>query len=158
MTGLSGAGKSTIANALRSKLDCPMVILDGDSVRNGLCKDLGFSLADRRENIRRIAEAAALINDAGISVIVACISPVEKDRALARSIVGKPFKLLYVSTPLTVCEQRDVKGLYAKVRAGILTDFTGITAPYEVPVCPDMCVGTDCAVEEVVSKIITQIG
>jgi adenylyl-sulfate kinase len=156
MTGLSGAGKSTIAEALKDKLNC--TILDGDVVRNGLCKGLGFSAEDRKENIRRIAEVAKLMNGAGLNIIVACISPYDADRQMAREIVGAPFKLLHVCTPLDVCEQRDVKGLYAKVRSGKLAEFTGISSPYEVPYCAELTINTiDCTVEEAVTKIISQI-
>jgi adenylyl-sulfate kinase len=156
MTGLSGAGKSTIAEALKDKLNC--TILDGDVVRNGLCKGLGFSAEDRKENIRRIAEVAKLMNGVGLNIIVACISPYDADRQMAREIVGAPFKLLHVCTPLDVCEQRDVKGLYAKVRSGKLAEFTGISAPYEVPHCAELTINTiDCTVEEAVTKIISQI-
>ncbi|UTH73303.1 adenylyl-sulfate kinase [Chromobacterium sp. IIBBL 290-4] len=137
MTGLSGAGKSTIAYALERRLiddGFSAVALDGDNLRHGLNRDLGFSHQDRSENIRRLAEVAGLMNDAGLIVIVACISPLREDRERARGIVGETrFAEVYVSTSLAVCEQRDCKGLYAKARSGEIVQFTGISAPYEAP-------------------------
>ncbi|OHX16392.1 adenylyl-sulfate kinase [Chromobacterium sphagni] len=137
LTGLSGAGKSTIAYELEARLvrsGFSAVVLDGDNLRHGLNRNLGFSAAERQENIRRVAEVARLMNDAGLIVISACISPLCSDREAARGIVGEhKFAEVYVSTPLAICEQRDCKGLYAKARAGELAQFTGISAPYEAP-------------------------
>ena len=140
LTGLSGAGKSTLANALEVALHergLRTYVLDGDNVRHGLNRDLGFSDADRVENIRRIAEAAALMMDAGLVVIVACISPFRRDREMARALVSPDrFLEVHVSTSLQVCEQRDTKGLYRRARAGEIPDMTGIGSPYEVPEQP----------------------
>ena len=147
LTGLSGAGKSTIAEALELELrqkQVPVYVLDGDKVRTGLCSDLGFSPEDRKENIRRIGELARLFADAGLICIVAFISPYRSDRDRARAMLpaGK-FIEVYLSTPLEVCEQRDVKGLYAKARAGLVSEFTGISAPYEAPLKPELELRTD---------------
>jgi adenylyl-sulfate kinase len=137
LTGLSGAGKSTLAYALEKQLIANGVtcfVLDGDNVRHGLNRDLGFSAAHRCENIRRIAEVAKLMNDAGMIVITATISPFRSDREMAREIIGKEnFFEVHVATPLAVCEQRDVKGLYKRARSGGVPNFTGISAPYELP-------------------------
>jgi adenylyl-sulfate kinase len=147
LTGLSGAGKSTLAHLLSRELAdwfCPNLLLDGDEVRKGLCRDLGFSDADRAENIRRVAEVASLLNRAGMCAIVALISPLREDRAVARSIVGSGAMLeVYVSTPLPVCESRDPKGLYRRARGGQLPNFTGIDAPYEAPTHPELTVDTE---------------
>lgn len=135
-TGLSGAGKSTLAQATAQQLQksgSACVILDGDQLRQGLCADLGFSAADRHENIRRIAEVAALMNQAGLTVLVAAISPLQADRAIAHAIIGSAWREIHVATRLQVCEQRDTKGLYRRARSGELADFTGISAPYEIP-------------------------
>ncbi|MEQ9823572.1 MAG: sulfate adenylyltransferase subunit CysN [Puniceicoccaceae bacterium] len=153
LTGLSGSGKSTIAQHLEAKLVAmgkKAYILDGDNIRHGLNSDLGFRPEDRKENIRRIAEVAALMNDAGLIVITAFISPYQEDRDTARGIVDratadakrKRFHEIFVDTPLEVCEARDVKGLYAKARAGEVKQFTGVTAPYEVPEQPELKVNT----------------
>mgnify|MGYP003347320045 CR=1 FL=1 len=145
LTGLSGAGKSTIAQELAARLIAekqPAFILDGDVVRQGLCKDLGFSPEDRTENLRRIAEAAKLFQLAGLHVIVAAISPMRSDRQLCRDIIGKNFREIYVATSLEICEQRDVKGLYRRARVGELPEFTGISAPYEAPLSPAAIVDT----------------
>lgn len=135
LTGLSGSGKTTISQAIAEKLseyNIPTYIIDGDVLRSGLCKDLGFSLSDRKENIRRAAEVAKILNTNHIVVLCALISPLREDRAIAASIVGeKNFIEIYLSTPLAVCEERDVKGLYKKARAGIIENFTGISSPYE---------------------------
>jgi len=140
-TGLSGSGKSTLANALEHALHQAgkhTYILDGDNIRHGLNKDLGFSDADRIENIRRIAEVARLMADAGLIVLTAFISPFQKDRQMARDLIGSEhFLEVYVSTPLAVCEQRDPKGLYKKARCGDLPNMTGISSPYEAPEHPD---------------------
>lgn len=136
-TGLSGSGKSTLANALESRLHrlgMRTYVLDGDNIRRGLSKDLGFSEADRAENIRRISEVARLMMDAGLVVMVAFISPFKRERELARELIGpENFFEIYVSTPLELCEQRDVKGLYQLARAGKILNMTGINSPYEAP-------------------------
>jgi bifunctional enzyme CysN/CysC len=140
-TGLSGSGKSTLANALEYALHRAgkhTYILDGDNIRHGLNKDLGFSDADRVENIRRIAEVARLMADAGLIVITAFISPFKREREMARELIGtENFLEVYVSTPLTICEQRDPKGLYKKARSGELPNMTGISSPYEAPEHPE---------------------
>ena len=147
LTGLSGAGKSTLAVALERRLfdeGRQVCVLDGDIVRTGLCADLGFSAEDRTENIRRIGEVARLMGGAGMVVIVAFISPFRADRDRVRA--GMPegrFTEVFVNAPLEVCEQRDPKGLYAKARAGELTDFTGISSPYEPPASPEIELRTD---------------
>ncbi len=162
-TGLSGSGKSTIANALNQSLlerKVHTCILDGDSVRKGLNKDLTFSPEDRTENIRRIAEVANLmITHAGLVVLGAFISPYEIDRARIKEIVGKDkYVEVYVSTPLAVCEAQDVKGLYKKARAGEIKDFTGIDAPYEVPKHPTITIdATKYTIEEASSLVLTYI-
>ncbi|HMB02041.1 MAG TPA: adenylyl-sulfate kinase, partial [Spirochaetota bacterium] len=146
-TGLSGSGKSTISRKLEKALfdsGHAVYILDGDNIRYGLSRDLGFSPADRRENIRRVAETARLLNDAGLLVITAFISPYEADRKRAADIIGSDnFIEVYVETPLQVCESRDPKGLYKKARQGEITDFTGISAPYEKPPAPALTLVTD---------------
>lgn len=145
-TGLSGAGKSTLARALEQVLVSRghlCAVLDGDELRRGLCCDLGYSAADRSENIRRAAEVARLFNAAGTCAIVALISPLAEDRALARSIISVRSMLeVYVSTPLAVCESRDPKGLYKSARLGEIADFTGVSAPYETPLDPELSLDT----------------
>ena len=145
MSGLSGAGKSTIANALEKRLYAmgkKTMLLDGDNVRMGLNSNLGFSDEDRVENIRRIAEVAKLMNDAGLIVITAFISPYRQDRRRAKQIIGEGFREVYVSTSIAECEKRDVKGLYRAAREGKISHFTGISSPYEVPEHPDIAVDT----------------
>ena len=146
LTGLSGAGKSTLAYALEQRLIAaghPCVVLDGDNVRHGLNRNLGFSPEDRQENIRRVAEVAKLFNEAGLIVITSFISPYRQDRASAREIIGSHrFVEVLVDAPLAACEQRDVKGLYAKARAGEIPEFTGISAPYETPENPELRLDT----------------
>jgi len=158
-TGLSGSGKSTIANALDKLLHSQgkhTYVLDGDVVRQGLNRDLNFSEVDRVENIRRIAEVARLMMDAGLIVIVAFISPFSLDRALARNLIGKShFVEVYMSTPLEICEARDVKGLYKKARLGQISQMTGITSPYEPPLSPDLSLkGYNTNVEVEVKRIL----
>lgn len=142
MTGLSGSGKSTIANLLEQKLvehGKHTYLLDGDNVRHGLCGDLGFSDKDRVENIRRISEVAKLFTDAGIIVITAFISPFRADRDFCRRLVEEgEFVEVFVDTPLEVCEQRDPKGLYKKARSGEIREFTGIDSDYETPLNPEI--------------------
>lgn len=148
LTGLSGAGKSTLAYALEAQLHGLgrfVYVLDGDNVRHGLNSDLGFSLDERRENIRRVAEVARLMVDAGLIVIVAFISPFQAERAMARGLfeLGE-FVEVFVDAALSVCEQRDTKGLYALARRGALREFTGIDSPYEAPETPELHLHTDC--------------
>ena len=161
-TGLSGSGKSTIANALESKLNSLNVStysLDGDNIRFGICKDLTFSPEDRTENIRRIAEIANLFVDAGIVTLASFISPYSKDRQNVRNTVGaKNYIEVYVNTSLDECERRDVKGLYKKAREGEVKNMTGISAPYEIPQNPDLEIDTvKESVEESVDKIINYL-
>ena len=166
MTGLSGSGKSTLAIALERELQRRGIlcrILDGDNIRSGINNNLGFSPADRRENIRRIAEVARLFVDTGIVTIAAFISPSEELRRMAAGIVGEAdFFEIYVNTPLSVCEQRDVKGLYAKARRGEIREFTGISAPFEAPAAPAMTVDTSAmpladSVNEILNRILPRI-
>lgn len=146
LTGLSGSGKSTLASGLEVDLfnrGAHTYILDGDNIRSGLNNDLDFSSESRKENIRRIAEVSKLFIDAGTVVLTAFISPFEEDRAQARDLVGaENFIEVFVQCPLEVCEQRDVKGLYAKARAGLIKNFTGIDSPFEEPTNPDILVNT----------------
>jgi len=147
MTGLSGSGKSTIANAVELQLErrgFHTYLLDGDNIRHGLNKDLGFTEVDRIENIRRIAEVSKLMTDAGLIVITAFISPFESERNMARKLldVGE-FIEIFIDTPLQIAEERDVKGLYAKARAGKLRNFTGIDSPYEIPSKPEITIDTN---------------
>lgn len=146
LTGLSGSGKSSLADALEQRLiaqNYHTYLLDGDNVRMGLCKDLGFGDQDREENIRRVAEVANLFVDAGLIVITSFISPFQRDRALARSVIGEEsFIEVYLDTPLSECERRDPKGLYSKARQGLIKNFTGIDSPYEVPVSPQITIDT----------------
>ena len=161
-TGLSGAGKSTLAYALeRQLIEMGQIcyVLDGDNIRHGLNKDLGFTSKDRAENIRRVAEVAKLMNDAGLIVISAFISPNRADRDIAREIIGQDrFVEIYVSTPIEVCETRDPKGMYKKARAGEIMDFTGVSAIYEVPLLPFLIIdGSTDSVSECVQKVIAKI-
>lgn len=162
MTGLSGSGKSTLANELEKRLAAlgkHTMLLDGDNVRMGLNKNLGFKEADRIENIRRIAEVSKLMNDAGLIVITSFISPYVRDRRNARDIIGEDsFVEVYVSTPVEECERRDVKGLYKKARAGEIPNFTGISSPYEVPENPDVAIDTSAmSLEECVDVLLKQL-
>lgn len=144
-TGLSGSGKSTLAHAVENALferGCRTYVLDGDNVRHGLNKDLGFSPADREENIRRIGEVAKLFCDAGVITSTAFISPYREDREKARQINGESFVEVYVKCDLGVCEERDPKGLYKKARAGEIKEFTGISAPYEEPDNAELIIDT----------------
>lgn len=158
LTGLSCSGKSTIANRLEQdfyKLNKHTYILDGDNVRFGLNKDLRFSAEDRRENIRRISEVARLMVDAGLIVIVAAISPFKSEREFAKQLVSKEeFIEVFVNTPLEVCEQRDIKGLYKKARMNEVINFTGINSPYEVPTAPDIVIDTTITSAEEASERI----
>jgi adenylylsulfate kinase (apsK) len=145
-TGLSGAGKSTIANGLEATLftqGVRSVVLDGDNIRHGLNKDLGFSAEDRAENIRRISEVAKILKEAGLVVLVATISPYRKDRALSKQICGDNFYEVYVSCDIKECIKRDPKGLYQKAIRGEIQNFTGISSPYESPEQPDIVLESD---------------
>jgi adenylylsulfate kinase len=146
LTGLSGAGKSTIAFELEAQLVSlghACYVLDGDNIRQGLASDLGFERQDRRENIRRVAHVAQLMNDAGLIVITALISPMREDRAMARGIIGQDkFIETHLFASLEVCVQRDPKGLYAKARSGAIASFTGVSAPYEAPLDPELRIDT----------------
>jgi len=145
-TGLSGSGKSTLANAVNAALferGLGTYVLDGDNVRHGLCKDLGFSDADREENIRRIGEVAKLFLDAGVIVLTAFVSPFRADRDKARDLVeAGDFFEIFCAADLDVCESRDPKGLYAKARSGAIKEFTGISSPYEAPDTPELKIDT----------------
>ncbi|MDX1478469.1 MAG: adenylyl-sulfate kinase [Saprospiraceae bacterium] len=159
-TGLSGSGKSTIAIALERKLvemGYLAQVLDGDNIRSGINNNLGFSEADRVENIRRIAEVTRLFVQAGVITLNCFISPTRAMRNMAREIIGADdFMEIYINTPLAICEQRDVKGLYARARRGEIRDFTGIDAPYEAPESPALEIKTENrTVEECVDMIIT---
>lgn len=146
LTGLSAAGKSTLAFALERiliKAGHPCYVLDGDNVRHGLNNNLGFSAEDRSENIRRVAEVAKLMNDAGLIVITAFISPFRVDRDKARAIIGEGgFQEVFVDAGLDACEERDPKGLYKKARAGQIPEFTGISSPYEAPLNPELVIAS----------------
>jgi adenylylsulfate kinase len=164
-TGLSGAGKSTLANAVNAALferGLATYVLDGDNVRHGLCKDLGFSDADREENIRRIGEVAKLFLDAGVIVLTAFVSPFRADRDKARALVNAgDFIEIHCAADLSVCEERDTKGLYAKARAGEIKEFTGISSPYEAPEQPELNINTgnsslDSCVDQVIHYLVEQ--
>ena len=157
-TGLSGSGKSTLAIALERELYNSGIlcrILDGDNIRTGINNNLGFTEADRVENIRRIAEVAKLFVDCGVVTIAAFISPTEQIRQMAADIIGKDdFFEIYVNTPLEVCEERDVKGLYKKARQGEIKNFTGISAPFEAPLKPAITIDTSaCSLEESINLL-----
>lgn len=145
-TGLSGSGKSTLAHAVEEQLhqqSCRTFVLDGDNIRHGLCADLGFSSVDRTENIRRIGETAKLMAEAGVITLTAFISPFRQDRRLVRGLFPHgDFLEIYCNASLDVCEQRDVKGLYKRARAGDVKEFTGITSPYEAPQKPELEINT----------------
>jgi len=162
-TGLSGSGKSTVANEVAHKLhdrEKLAYILDGDNIRHGLNKDLGFSPEDRKENIRRISEVANLFADAGLITITAFISPYAKDRNFCRELTGEDrFLEIYVKASLETCEKRDPKGMYKKARAGKIKEFTGINAPYEEPEKPELITDTDIetvgeSAEKVLEKLV----
>ncbi|PLR84771.1 adenylyl-sulfate kinase [Bacillus canaveralius] len=158
-TGLSGSGKSTVANEVAKRLFDQRInnyVLDGDNIRHGLNKDLGFSDLDRKENIRRIGEVSRLFIDSGHVILTAFISPFLEDRQLVRSLLEQDeFIEVYIKCPLEECERRDPKGLYQKARDGLIRDFTGITSPYQEPVEPEITIETDLyTVEESVEQII----
>lgn len=161
-TGLSGAGKSTLANLVEQRLfelGYHSFLLDGDNVRHGLNKDLGFSDNDRVENIRRIGEVAKLMTDSGLIVLSAFISPFQKDRDLVRALFAdREFLEVYVDAPLHICEQRDPKGLYRKARSGEIRHFTGIDSDYQPPVAPDIHVRTaDHSATQCAERVIQQL-
>jgi len=162
MTGLSGAGKSTIASRVERELllrDHRVTVLDGDSLRHGLNRDLDFSPASRRENLRRAAEVARVMADAGMIVIASFISPLRADRELARDIIGKHLYEIHVHAPLADCEARDPKGLYRRARQGLISEFTGVSAPYEAPERPDLSLDTSClSVEQCVTRLLEFMG
>jgi adenylylsulfate kinase len=147
LTGLSGSGKTSISDAVDRALaeqGRHVFVLDGDNLRHGLCRDLGFDAVDRAENVRRVAEVATLMAEAGLIVLVALISPLRAERAQARTIAGRlTFLEVFVDTPLPVCEARDPKGFYARARTGEIPSFTGVTAPYEVPESSDLILRTE---------------
>ncbi|ALO40710.1 MULTISPECIES: adenylyl-sulfate kinase [Pseudoalteromonas] len=161
-TGFSGSGKSTVAGALESALHQQGVhtyLLDGDNVRHGLCKDLGFSDEDRVENIRRVGELSKLMVDAGLVVLTAFISPFQAERDMVRNLVGDgEFIEVFLDTPLDVCEQRDPKGLYKKARAGEIKHFTGIDSDYQVPVNPEIRIDTSAnSLEQSVQQLVAYL-
>lgn len=162
LTGLSGSGKSTLASALDRRLNELQIrsyVLDGDNLRHGLNRDLGFSPEDRKENIRRVGEVAALFADAGLIAVAAFISPYAADRDMVRALLpAEAFMEVHVSCPLEVCESRDPKGLYRKARAGVIAEFTGVSSPYEPPQHPELTLATDrltmeACVEELVAEL-----
>lgn len=158
-TGLSGAGKSTIANAVQEELfsrGCRTYCLDGDNVRHGLCADLGFTDADRHENIRRVGEVAKLMMDAGVIALAAFISPFARERDAVRgSVASRDFIEVYCNASLATCEKRDPKGFYRKARAGQIKNYTGIDSPYEAPTAPDLVLDTEAhSVEACVAAVI----
>ena len=162
LTGLSGSGKSTLAVMLDQTLRSygrHVYVLDGDNIRNGLNKDLGFTTDDRKENIRRVAEVAKLMVDAGLIVIAAFISPFESERLMARNLHAEgDFLEVFVDAPLSICEVRDPKGLYKRARQGNLPEFTGIDSPYEPPSQPDVWIKTsEYSIEQCVEKILSAI-
>jgi len=161
-TGLSGSGKSTLAHAVEKKFHengCRTFVLDGDNVRHGLSSNLGFSEDDRKENIRRIGEVAKLMNEAGIIVLTAFISPFRTDREMVRSLFAHDeFIEVYCNASLEVCEGRDVKGLYKKARTGQIRNYTGVDSPYEAPETPEIIIDTKClTIEESVNEVLNQI-
>jgi adenylylsulfate kinase len=161
-TGLSGSGKSTLAHSVEETLHqkgCRTFVLDGDNVRHGLCGDLGFSSDDRIENIRRVGEMAKLYMEAGIIVLTAFISPYRTDRDRVRGMVKEgEFIEIFCDSPIEICENRDVKGLYKKARAGQIAEFTGITSPYEAPVKPELVVNTGSELLEIcISQVMNQL-
>ena len=161
-TGLSGSGKSTLAYAIEHELferGSNVIVLDGDNIRHGLCSDLGFTKEDRHENMRRIGEVSKLFVESGTIVLAAFVSPYREDREQVRSrLPHGDFHEVYCECELAVCEARDPKGLYARARKGEINNFTGISAPYEEPIKPDMVINTsELSIEEEVTKIIKQL-
>ncbi len=164
ITGLPGAGKTTIAGALEAELRAQgrsVLWLDGDELRRGLCRDLGFSAEDRAENVRRAGEVACLVAGAGVVAVVSLISPYAADRAAVRARHrehGASFVEVFVSTPPEICEERDPKGLWARARAGELTGFTGVDDPYEQPAEPELAVGPWQTPEEAAAAVLERLG
>jgi adenylyl-sulfate kinase len=162
-TGLPSSGKSTVAAAVEARLlggGRPAYVLDGDNLRHGLNGNLGFSVEERAENVRRTAEVAALMADAGVVALASLVSPRRADRATAREVhsrAGLPFVEIWVSTPLEECERRDPKGLYAKARAGEIPDFTGIGQPYEEPESPDVEIPFGIALDQAVERVLAAL-
>jgi len=160
-TGLSGSGKSSIASGVERRLflkGMQVYALDGDNIRTGLNKDLGFTREDRAENLRRIAEVAKLMLDAGMIVLAAFVSPLKSDREMVKLIIGaEHFVEVFVNTSLEECERRDVKGLYKKARLGEIANFTGISAPYEAPECPDLELTEALDIEAAIEKAVNYI-
>jgi adenylyl-sulfate kinase len=161
-TGLSGSGKSSLAFAVERRLverGVGAYVLDGDNIRFGLNRDLGFSPEDRAENIRRIGEVCRLLQDAGLVVLTAFISPYAADRDAVRALhpPGR-FVEVYVDTPIEECERRDVKGLYARARAGEIPDFSGVSAPYEPPAAPELRIDTTAPIEDCVTRVVEHLG
>lgn len=161
-TGLSASGKSTLAHALEDRLHnmgCNTFVLDGDNVRHGLCSDLGFSLEDREENLRRVGETSKLMVEAGIMVLTAFISPLRKDRERVRSLFPHgDFLEVYCAASLEVCESRDPKGLYKRARSGEIGEFTGVSSPYEAPVNPELSCDTGgVSVEDNVEQVLAML-
>ncbi|MDB5103117.1 MAG: adenylylsulfate kinase [Fibrobacteres bacterium] len=158
-TGLSGSGKSTIANALEARLNKSgklSYLLDGDNVRLGLSSDLGFSETDRKENNRRVAHVARLLWDANVLTLVSFISPFREEREFSRRLIGSDFLEIFVDTPMAICENRDPKGLYAKARKGEIAQFTGISSPYEPPDHPEITLHSDKeSLDESVDRVMT---
>ena len=158
-TGLSGSGKSTLAHAVEEELHqigCRTIVLDGDNVRHGLCKDLDFSDESRKENIRRIGEVAKLFIESGVITLTAFISPFKEERDKVRKLLANQDLIeIYVKCPISVCEARDVKGMYKKAKANEIKNFTGISSPYEAPESPDLIVDTDQeTLDESVDKVL----
>lgn len=160
ITGLSGAGKTTLSHALRERMLAgghPALLLDGDEIRAGLNRDLGFSQEDRTENIRRAAEVARLANRSGLWVVAAFISPLRSQRQQAREIIGgDDFLEVFLSTRFAVCAQRDAKGLYARASAGQVSQFTGVSAPYEAPIAPELAIDTEVVGPELAAGLICE--
>lgn len=161
-TGLSGCGKSTLAYAVEEELikrGVASYVLDGDNVRMGLNRDLGFSAEDRSENVRRVGEVSRLFQDAGLVVLAAFISPYRTDREAVRALHPEgTFSEVFIDSPVEVCEERDVKGLYAKARSGEVLDFSGVSAPYEVPLAPDLYLDTTRQVGKCVDDVLRHLG
>jgi adenylylsulfate kinase len=161
-TGLSGAGKSTLSNCIEEQLyrkGYRTCVLDGDNIRHGLCADLGFSISDRNENIRRVGEACKLFLQSGVVVLTALISPLRDDRDKVRALVGDhDFVEIYCNADLAECEKRDTKGLYKKARAGLISNFTGISSPYEAPVNPELVIDTaQCSITECAEAVLSYL-
>ena len=161
-TGLSGSGKSTIANSVEEKLyslNCRTFVLDGDNIRHGLSSDLSFSASDRKENVRRVGEGAKLMMESGVIVLAAFVSPFEEDRDFVRKLLPQgDFLEVYCNASLEVCESRDVKGLYRRARNGKIKSYTGIDSPYEAPINPDLVIDTgSTSLQESVARVINLI-